>query len=481
MQQVLDPSFIEGLSPLERRAILAQIDEELAQERLADYRPYAKQREFHAAGASFRERLLRAGNQQGKTFATGAEVAYHLTGEYPDWWPGRRWDRPVVVWASGETGETTRDNGQRVLLGHPGEEGTGLVPKRCLTSDYGMAAGVSHLYDYIRVKHASGGYSFLRFRYYAQGRRKWQGPPVDFVWYDEEPPEDIYDEGLARTIATGGIVALSFTPLMGMSSVVSRYLMEGSDQRHDTNMTIHDAEHIDAEERQRIIASFPAHEREARAHGIPTLGSGRIFPIAEEEISVEPFTVPAIWPVIGGLDFGWDHPTAAAKIVWDRDSDTIYVTNGYRKSQATPVIHAAALKPWGARLPWAWPHDGYQTEKGSGVQLAEQYREQGLNMLPTHAAFPETRDDTRLSRTSVEAGLAEMLDRMQTGRFKVFSHLTDWFEEFRLYHRKDGKIVKERDDLIDATRYAMMMLRHAEPPSASAGTTVARPAPDWRV
>ena len=55
----------------------------------------------------------------------------------------------------------------------------------------------------------------------------------------------------------------------------------------------------------------------------------------------------------------------------------------------------------------------------------------------------------------------DMLDRMQTGRFKVFSNLSDWFEEFRMYHRKDGKVVKERDDLLSATRYALMMKRKA--------------------
>jgi hypothetical protein len=63
---------------------------------------------------------------------------------------------------------------------------------------------------------------------------------------------------------------------------------------------------------------------------------------------------------------------------------------------------------------------------------------------------------------SVEAGLMEMLSRMETGRFKVFKELNDRFEEFRLYHRKDGKVVKERDDLMSATRYAVMMLRDAK-------------------
>lgn len=221
-------------------------------------------------------------------------------------------------------------------------------------------------------------------------------------------------------------------------------------------MTIDDAEHYTAEEKAAIIASYPAHEREARAKGIPTLGSGRIFPISQDTITKDPFEIPHHWVEIGGLDFGWDHPTAAVKMVWDRDDDIIYVTSAYKQKEATPVIHAAAIKPWGADLQWAWPHDGYQHDKGSGKELRAQYEDQGLNMLPDHATYED-------GGNGVEAGLMEMLDRMQTGRLKVFSHLNEWFEEFLLYHRKDGKVVKEFDDLMSATRYAVMMKRFASP------------------
>ena len=109
----------------------------------------------------------------------------------------------------------------------------------------------------------------------------------------------------------------------------------------------------------------------------------------------------------------------------------------------------------GLWIPVSWPHDGLQHDKGSGQQLAEQYKEQGLNMLDRRATFED-------GSNGVEAGLFEMLDRMKTGRLKVASHLTKWFEEFRMYHRKDGKVVKERDDLMAATRYGIMMIRHAE-------------------
>lgn len=231
--------------------------------------------------------------------------------------------------------------------------------------------------------------------------------------------------------------------------------MEPSDDRIDINMTIEEAEHISAEDRAKIIASYPEHEREARAKGVPILGSGRIFPVSEELISIEPFPIPPHWVRIGGMDFGWDHPFAAVELVWDRDADIIYVTKSYRQREATPIIHAAAVKPWGANLPWAWPHDGANHEKGGGEPLGKLYQDQGLQMLNERAQFED-------GGNSVEAGLMEMLERMQTGRWKVFSHLTDWFEEFRLYHRKDGKVVKVMDDLMAASRYGMMMKRFAQ-------------------
>lgn len=224
-------------------------------------------------------------------------------------------------------------------------------------------------------------------------------------------------------------------------------------------MTIEDAEHYTPEQRAAIIASYPAHEREARVKGIPALGSGRIFPLTEESITCDAFAIPEHWAQIGGMDFGWDHPFAAVSLAWDRDADAVYVTRCYGAREETPVVHAAALRPWGSWLPWAWPHDGLQHDKGSGSALADQYRAQGLKLTVERAHY--LTDDGR-KESGVEAGIADMLTRMQTGRFKVFSHLNDWFAEFRLYHRKDGKVVKEMDDRISATRYAVMMLRFAK-------------------
>jgi hypothetical protein len=219
---------------------------------------------------------------------------------------------------------------------------------------------------------------------------------------------------------------------------------------------INDALHFTEAQKKEIIASYPAWEREARVKGVPSLGSGRVFPIAEERIVIERKDLPSHFARIAGLDFGWTHPTAAVELVHDRDADVVYITKTHRLKEASPIIHAAALRSWGKELRFAWPRDGRRdTLEGGGIPLAEQFRDQGLNMLHEHAQFED-------GSVSVEAGLMLMLQRMETGKLKVFSHLEDWLSEFRLYHREDGKVFKEFDDLMCATRYALMMLRFAQ-------------------
>lgn len=197
------------------------------QNRLDRYRPYTKQREFHAQGSTKRERLLMASNRFGKTQCGAAEMAMHLTGRYPDWWEGRRFDQPIKAWAAGVTNESTRDVVQDKLIGPPSrreEWGTGFVPKECIHDEPALARGVADMIDTVSIRHVSGGYSTLQFKSYERGREKWQGTALHVLWLDEEPPLDIYMEGLTRTNETRGIVYMTFTPLLGMSDVVMRFL-----------------------------------------------------------------------------------------------------------------------------------------------------------------------------------------------------------------------------------------------------------------
>lgn len=449
----------------ELQLLLAEAGKRRAAKALFRYTPYGKQAEFH--GKRTRERLLMAGNQLGKSLSAAAETAMHLTGRYPEWWTGHRMRGPCRIVVAGVTAQLVRDSCQVLLCGYPARDlGTGMIPGADIV-EATTSRGVPMAYDVVRVRHhdASGmedGESLLYFRAYEQGRERIQALTLDAVWLDEEPPMDYYMEAMTRTNVAIGPVYLTFTPLQGMSDVVRRYLHEPSQDRSVTTMTIHDVDHYTEEQRAAIIASYPIHERDARTMGVPSMGSGRVYPVAEDHIREPAIVIPSHWPRIVGLDYGWDHPTAAVWMALDRDTDTIHVYDCYRVSEQPIAVHAAAVRARGAWIPVSWPHDGLQHDKGAGVQLTEQYRSAGCNMLAEMATFPDSPEHTGTSRVSVEAGISELLDRMLTGRFKVAAHLEDWWMEFRLYHRKDGKLVKVQDDLLSATRYGMMMLRYAE-------------------
>lgn len=185
---------------------------------------YPKHAQFFAAGSEFRERCMLAGNRVGKTEGVGGyEMALHLTGRYPSWWIGRKFERPVRAWAAGDTAKTVRDIIQRKLLGAHGQHGTGLIPGDDLISTAPWA-GVPDAVEMIYVRHLSGGESLLQLKSYDQKREAFQGTEQDIIWLDEECPEDIYTECLLRTMTTSGLLMLTFTPLCGLTPLVQQFM-----------------------------------------------------------------------------------------------------------------------------------------------------------------------------------------------------------------------------------------------------------------
>ena len=174
--------------------IAKELERRKTTNKLADYKPYDYQKKFHNTVAS--QRLLMAGNRIGKSFCGATELAFHLTGKYPDWWEGKKFDRPIRAWAGGSSNETTRDICQKELVGQPDDpsaRGTGSIP----LNDIGEATrkpGVPNAHNSLVVKHITGGWSRLGFKAYEMGKEKWMGEAVDVVWLDEEPPPAIYSQ-----------------------------------------------------------------------------------------------------------------------------------------------------------------------------------------------------------------------------------------------------------------------------------------------
>lgn len=430
----------------------------------AVYRVTPKLMEFHRLGKDNAEVALIAANRSGKTLAASAELAMHLTGLYPDWWPGRRFDCPIRAWSCGVTGLVVRDTNQKYLCGPPSveaEQGTGFIPKARLLK-MTNAHGYAGLYDTIHVKHVSGGTSTCMFKTYEQGRTKFQAEAVHVIHNDEEPQDDsIYGEELARIATTNGLIINTFTPLFGRTKIVNRFMKNDppANDRAWIGMTIDDAIHFTPEQREKIIARYEPHEREARVKGVPMMGVGRIFTSSEESLSIDRGTTPPYWGYGIGIDFGITHPFAAVKCAYDRDNQVFYVLDAFKIKDARPIDHCARMKPWGP-LRVFWPHDGSARDKGSGETLSKIYKDHGAWMYGTHASFPD-------GSISTEACISRMREAMTTGKFKVVRDLSEWWDEYRQYYRestKDGgsEIVKMNDDLLSATMKAFMMRSHFE-------------------
>lgn len=443
----------------------AEVEKALARRKLDLFRAYPKQQDVFAATAKpgIREVGVVAANQVGKSYLACAFTAIITTGQYPSWWVGRRWDGPIEGWVAGTTSQTTRDTVQKLLLGNPNELGTGLIPGRSIVDIKKSPHGVPDSIETVTIRHEpTGRYSRLAFKSFDQGVDRWSGATLDYIHADEEIPEDVHSEALTRLNVRSGLLLMTFTPLKGLSAVVTRLTQTRPEGSIVINMGIADAEHYTAEQRRIIIAGYPDHERDARAYGRPVLGSGAVFPIPEEWIVESPIEIPAWWPRICGLDIGWDHPTAAVWIAWDKDSDIVHIYDTYRVKEQTAVVHAAAIKARGPWIPVAFPFDALSHDKGAGKIIAAQYREQGVRMMKEHATHPpEQGKKEGTGGVSTEAGILEMLMRFQTGRLKVAFHLADWLGEYRNYYRKDGLLIKKNDDLMSATRISLMMLRHA--------------------
>lgn len=462
------------------------------------FRPYPKQRDFFALGAACRERIFIAGNRVGKTESGAYEATLHATGLYPDDWPGRRFRHKTVGWVAGVSSSDVKRVAQLKLCGPPGVEaewGTGMIPKDCLL-DKAMGRGVTDAIDELQVQHFTGGkpdgVSRIVFKSYEQGRKTFQGDAIDWGWCDEEPEptpiqQEVYPEFLTR-LKGDGCMFVTYTPMYGPTPFTMR-LTDGNPDRGKVTMSLEEIPppelggHFTAEEIAKRKAGYEAHEYEARVHGIPRLGEGAIFRTPDALI-IEPaiHQVPLEWVKGWGIDFGGasetSHPFAAALCAWDRDADCVHVLHTIRMRGAISLVHATAMKGIAADVPVFWPRDGLNKDPHGGAPLKDGYAKHGLRMHSEHAHWPD-------KSLSTEAGITEWDEREKTGRLKFAAHLSEALEERRFYHRKDGLIVKIRDDILSAVRQFLMMKRFGKVVPLGGANTSRRnmppPPADWDV
>lgn len=184
------------------------------------------------------------------------------------------------------------------------------------------------------------------------------------------------------------------------------------------------------------------HTREARTKGVPVLGAGVIYPVPESSFLIDDFDMPDFWPRAYGLDVGWNK-TAAVWGAWDQSSDVVYLYSEHYMGQAAPAVHASAIKSRGLWIPGAIDPASAGRGQLDGRKVREEYQKEGLTLTDADNA--------------VEAGIHAVYQRLVSGRLKVFRTMRSWLSEFRIYRRdENGKIVKENDHAMDATRYLIM-------------------------
>ena len=417
---------------------------------------YHKHVSFFEAGANHRFRVLGGGNGSGKSFSGAVELSYHMSGNYPEWWKGYRFKKAIKCWVICESGSLWRDSMQQLLLGSTGEEtGTGLLRKDCIAGTKSMP-GVPGAIGQIQVKHESGGISSVTVKTFEMGREQFQAATLDLLVFDEEPPESIYGECIQRTRGVKGVkepgrVMMMFTPLKGISDVVLRFLPSGRypangthpehKERYAIAVSWDDAPHLSEEDKETMKAEMPPNELDARTKGLPALGSGRIYPLTEDDIVCTPFKIPDYFPRAYGLDFGWNN-TAALWIAQDPTSQVKYLYAEYKKGKVTDSEHVHAIRQRGDGLIGAADPSG-GGRRDDGKMRIDYFRSLGLDLQPGY--------------NGITTGIAQVYTELSSGMLKVFSNLEMFLDEFRVYRydaKDPNKVARNQDDhLQDTLRY----------------------------
>jgi phage terminase large subunit-like protein len=365
---------------------------------------------------------------------------------------------------------------QTELLGPVGHWGSGMIPLEKLGT-FGSLQGTPGGVDVIKIKHISGGWSTLGFKNYSQSLDAFMGYKMDVIWMDEEVPHDIYNESLMRTMTTGGIVYVTFTPLNGLTPFVVNFLSKGDylagsmplalpaeteePQEEDARFANlgnskaviqagwDDAPWLTEDSKKRMLDDTEPHLRAARSKGIPSMGSGNVYPIPFEEICVTPFAIPAHYKRMYALDVGWNR-TACLWAAQDPDSETIYLYDEHYVGKQEPEMHAYAVRKRGDWITGVIDPASKGRSQVDGQQLMHIYKNDlGLKIFP--------------AKNEVESGITLAWQLLSTGKLKVFSNLTHFAREYVVYRRdKNGKIIKEKDHLMDCLRYIVNNLKRMD-------------------
>ena len=448
------------------------VADDMQYNQLKYFRPFEHQKSFFETQND--RRGILAANRIGKTVSTCYETAYHLTGQYPDWWQGHRYTHAVTVMVAGEGWSQVALVLQNELLGTPDVKlrdslGTGAIPRDCIRADTMRSDGANCIG--VEIRHRSGSNSYLLFANYTQEVRQLQGFKLDLAVFDEQPPDDFFSEIVTRTATTQGKILCSFTPLKGLNGLVSKFW--NREQGYDyIRVAWSDVPEYDPwgepfllqSTRDQLERDYLPHEREARMQGKPIMGKGAVFQIRDWPTyrpgEFDFRSMPNIHRIIA-LDLGLvNDKTVITLLYWDPYERMAWlhrqiVVQGVEEAVPTQYINHL-LRPEVFGTPIVLPPDastpGRYTMSASSIrELFEQYE---LNVLPRPIMNPPDSEGRVTNHKSY--GINQMRQMLEVGSLMVNENCTGFLNEARNYFVDSQGRFSDPDDCIDSARYAIL-------------------------
>lgn len=478
----------EELQTLEQEA--DELLEWISTNKIRFFEPFEYQKKFMNAGRNFRLRFLRAANRIGKSYGTAAEMTYHLTGEYPDWWEGKRINKGgLTYWCIGITLDSVRKVLQKELLGTndcriKGALGTGFIPRDKIELKDGFIPDGARIME-CKIKHISGIHNSLMF-YSAENILSLAGQSVAGIWIDEEPLKsiDLYDQckmRLANALGKGenGFFMFTATPEVGQTPLNDLFEENEGGVFYLQSATWWDCPLWDEKRIEEELAATPEWKREMRSKGIPVRGSGTVFQVNLSTVIRQHINPLPHWKVIAGVDWGAiNDPTVFNVSALDPDTGTFHCIDEWvlgEKGDSNEEIRSPQylanliMNSEYRGIPVIVPHDsGLASEanetKGkiltrNGVNVVGTFR----NPLESQMNGKNKLSFTNKSTFSIEAGLEEMRYLFQQDKLKISENCLGLIKELPNYYYKVNQITGRKkysgsDHSIDAARYALMSL-----------------------
>lgn len=475
-QHGLDPHNLHHMPSAAKeklQELVVAVQEDMRYNQLKYFRPFEHQLRFFKTGQSDRRGIL-AANRIGKTVSTCFETAMHLTGQYPEWWKGKRFNRAITAMVAGEGWTQVALVLQNELLGTPDVKlhesmGTGAIPRNCIVMDTMRGDGANCLG--IEIKHTSGENSYLLFANYTQEVRQMQGFKLSLAVFDEQPPDDFFSEIVTRTATTQGQVLCSFTPLKGLNGLVSKFWNHEEGYDH-IRVSWDDVPEYDPwgepfllqATRDQLERDYLPHERDARRNGVPVMGKGAVFQLRS-------------WPTyktgdydfrntrglqrIIALDLGLvNDKTVISLLYWDPNEregwlHTQIVVTGVEEANPMNYINHL-MRPEVFGTPIVLPADAntkgrYTMSSQSIRELFEQYE---LNVHPDAIMNPP--DDQGRKTNHKAYGINVMRQMLELGTLHINENCTHFLREAQNYFVDPQGRFSDPDDCIDSARYALI-------------------------